>query len=43
LTATFLNVWYFANLIPRVIAHPKLTALRKYRTNVCMTSSGSLH
>lgn len=34
LKSTFLNVWYFANLIPRVINHPALVALRDYRLNV---------
>jgi hypothetical protein len=34
LKATFLNVWYFVNLIPRVLAHPALKALREYRLNV---------
>ncbi|KAF7984106.1 hypothetical protein HWV62_16718 [Athelia sp. TMB] len=34
LKSTLLNVWYFANLVPRVINHPALLALRAYRLDV---------
>jgi hypothetical protein len=42
LKATLLNVWYCANLVPRVIVHPALKALRDYRLNVRRSSSSVL-
>ena len=41
LKAKFLNVWFFANLILHVTAHPALKALREYRLNVCLLSFSS--